>query len=89
MKIKKELMPFKALALKEKYNVDENKVVVVEKNTAVLKVIVVIVKIIVYTVLLSLALVGLIAIIIPETRNNLLMQANSVIQEFFTLISGG
>ena len=89
MKTKKEMMPFRSLATKEKYDVEDKGVVVVEKNTAVLRVVVAIIRILVYTILLSLAFIGLISIIIPETRNNLLMQANHVFDEFFHLISGG
>ena len=89
MKAKKEMMPFRSLSAKEKHNIEEKGVVVVEKNTAALRVVVAIIRIMVYTILLSLAFIGLISIIIPETRNNLLMQANHLFDEFFSLMSGG
>ena len=89
MKIKKDKMPFHSLALQEKYNIENDNVVVVEKNTAVLRIVVVIIKIIVYTVLLSLAFIGLISIIIPETRDMLIYQSNNLFDEFLRLVSGG
>ncbi len=89
MKIKKEMMPFHSLAVKEKYNVEDKNVVIVEKDSTALKIGVVIIKIIVYTVLLSLAFVGLISIILPDTRNILIAQANHLFDEFTSLISGG
>lgn len=89
MRIKKEKMPFQSVATKEKYNIDDNNVVVIEKNTALLRIVVVIVKILVYTILLSLAFIGLISLIVPETRDVLIMQANSVFDEFIKLITGG
>ena len=82
-------MPFHSLALQEKYNIENDNVVVVEKNTAVLRIVVVIIKIIVYTVLLSLAFIGLISIIIPETRDMLIYQSNNLFDEFLRLVSGG
>ena len=88
MRIKKDMMPFRSLAVKQKYNVEDKNVVVVEKNNTVLNIVVVIIKIIVYTVLLSLAFIGLISLIIPETRNNLIMQANHVFDEFFGMVGG-
>lgn len=89
MKIKKDKMPFHSLALQEKYNIENDNVVVVEKNTIILRITVTIIKIIVYTVLLSLAFVGLISIILPETREMLIYQANHLFDEFFRMISGG
>lgn len=88
MKIKKEMMPFRSLATKEKYNIEDKSVVVVEKNTAVLKIVVVIFKVLVYTIVLSLAFIGLISLLIPETRDILLMQANKIFDEFFGLVGG-
>ena len=52
MRIKKEMSPWRVIHQREKYNIQDNNVVVVEKNTAPLRIIVVIIKIIVYTVLL-------------------------------------
>lgn len=89
MKIKKEKMPFYSVTTKEKYNIVKSDVVVVEKNTAILNIVVVIIKILVYTVLLSLAFIGLISIIIPETRDILILQANSVFGEFTEMTGGG
>ncbi len=89
MRIKKEKMPFHSIATKEKYNIKDNDVVVIEKNTALLSIIVVIIKILMYTVLLSLAFIGLISIIIPETREILLLQAESVFGEFTEMTGGG
>ena len=83
------MRPFHSLAVKEKYNVEDKGVVIVEKDNAALKIIVVIIRIIVYTVLLSLAFIGLVSLIIPETRNNLIMQANHVFDEFYSMITGG
>lgn len=89
MKTKKEMLPFHSISVKEKYNAYDKNVVVVEKNTAALKITVVIIRILVYTVLLSLAFIGLISLIIPETRNNLIMQAEHVFDELTKLITGG
>lgn len=88
MKIKKEMMPFHSLFVKQKYNVEDKNVVVVEKSNTILKIVVVTIKILGYTILLSLAFIGLVSIIIPETRSNLLMQANHVFDEFFGMVGG-
>lgn len=88
MKLKKNSLPFREIALKHKYNIQKDKDVVLieEKNSRVVaEVIMQIVRIIVYTLLLALAFIGLISIIIPDTRDILIKQAESVIDEFLSL----
>ena len=88
MKLKKNSLPFKEIALKHKYNVEneENVVLIEEKGGRVVaEVIMQIVRIIVYTLLLALAFIGLISIIIPDTRDILIKQAVSVVDEFIGL----
>lgn len=88
MKLKKNSLPFKEIALKHKYNVEneENVVLIEEKGGRVVaEVIMQIVRIIVYTLLLALAFIGLISIIIPDTRDILIKQAVSVVDEFMGL----
>jgi len=88
MKLKKNSLPFKEIALKHKYNVEneENVVLIEEKGGRVVaEVVMQIVRIIVYTLLLALAFIGLISIIIPDTRDILIKQAVSVVDEFMGL----
>lgn len=85
MKLKKNSLPFKEIALKHKYNIEKEKDVVLieEKNGRVVaEVIMQIVRILVYTLLLTLAFIGLISVIIPDTRDVLIKQAVSVVDEF-------
>lgn len=88
MKIKKERMPFKSYEKKQKYDIKEKGVVVIEKDNTLFNISIVIIKIVLYTILLSLAFIGLISLIIPETRNVLIYQAESVFDEFIKLIGG-
>lgn len=88
MKLKKNSLPFKEIALKHKYNVEneENVVLIEEKGGRVVaEVVMQIIRIIVYTLLLALAFIGLISIIIPDTRDILIKQAVSVVDEFMGL----
>lgn len=88
MKLKKNSLPFKEIALKHKYNIENEKEVVLieEKNGRVAaEIIMQIVRIIIYTILLALAFIGLISIIIPDTRVILIKQAASVTDEFLSL----
>lgn len=88
MKLKKNSLPFKEIALKHKYNIENEKEVVLieEKNGRVAaEIIMQIVRIIIYTILLALAFIGLISIIIPDTRVILIKQAVSVTDEFLSL----
>lgn len=88
MKIKKERMPFKSYEKKQKYDIKEKGVVVIEKDNTLFNIAIVIIKIVLYTILLSLAFIGLISLIIPETRNILIYQAENVFDEFVKLIGG-
>lgn len=91
MKIKKERMPFVSVITKDKYNINNDDVVVIEKSNTfkfIVNILIATGKIMIYTILLSLALVGLVSIIIPETRDILIIQSDSVINEFFKLIGG-
>lgn len=91
MKIKKERMPFVSVMTKDKYNINNDDVVVIEKSNTfkfVVNILVAIGKIMIYTILLALALVGIVSIIIPETRDILIIQSDSVINEFFKMIGG-
>lgn len=91
MKIKKERMPFNSVLTKDKYNINNEDVVVIEKSNTfkfIINILIAIGKIIIYTILLTLALIGLISIIIPETRDILIVQTDSVINEFFKMIGG-
>lgn len=88
VKLKKNSLPFKEIAIKHKYNIEKDKDVVLieEKNGRVVAEIVMqIVRIIVYTLLLALAFIGLISIINPDTREILIKQAASVVDEFLGL----
>ena len=88
MKLKKNSLPFKEIALKHKYNIEKDKEVVLieEKNGRVVaEIIMQITRIIVYTLLLTLAFIGLISIINPDTRDILIQQAASVVDEFLSL----
>lgn len=88
MKLKKNSLPFKEIALKHKYNIEneENVVLIEEKGGRVVaEVIMQIVRIIVYTLLLTLAFIGLISIINPDTRDILINQATSIVDEFMGL----
>lgn len=88
MKLKKNSLPFKEIALKHKYNIEKEKdVVLIEEKggRVVAEVIMQIVRIIVYTLLLALAFIGLISIIIPDTREVLIKQAVAIVDEFLGL----
>lgn len=88
MKLKKNSLPFKGIALKHKYNIeDKENVVLIEERggRVVAEVIMQIVRIIVYTLLLALAFIGLISIINPDTRDILINQATSIVDEFMGL----
>jgi hypothetical protein len=88
MKLKKNSLPFKEIALKHKYNIEneENVVLIEEKGGRVVaEIIMQIVRIIVYTLLLALAFIGLISIINPDTRDILINQATSIVDEFMGL----
>ena len=88
MKLKKNSLPFKEIALKHKYNIEKDKEVVLieEKNGRVVaEIIMQITRIVVYTLLLTLAFIGFVSIIIPDTRDILIQQAASVIDEFLSL----
>ena len=89
MKIRKEQMPFKSVATKNKYNITNDDVIVVEKNNMLYNMVTIIVKIVCYTILLTLALIGIVAILVPESREILLHQAVSVFDEFISLIGIG
>lgn len=89
MKIRKEQMPFKSAATKNKYNINNDDVIVVEKNNMLYNMVTIIVKIVCYTILLTLALIGIVAILVPESREILLHQAVSVFDEFISLIGIG
>lgn len=88
MKVNKNNMPFRKTAIKSKYDIKSDDIVVVEKGVAnaAVNVVFAIIKIIVYTLLLSLAFVGVVAIILPDTREILLFQSVSIINEFLRLI---
>lgn len=88
MKIKKERMPFLSYAKKKKYDINDD-VVVVEKSSTIYNITITAIKITIYTILLSLAFVGTVAIIVPETRELLIYQAESVFDEFIKLIGIG
>lgn len=91
MKIKKERMPFNSVLTKDKYNINNEDVVVIEKSNTfkfIINILIAIGKIIIYTILLTLAFIGLISIIIPETRDILIVQTDSVINEFLKMIGG-
>ena len=84
-------MPFVSVITKDKYNINNDDVVVIEKSNTfkfIVNILIATGKIMIYTILLSLALVGLVSIIIPETRDILIIQSDSVINEFFKLIGG-
>lgn len=84
-------MPFVSVMTKDKYNINNDDVVVIEKSNTfkfVVNILVAIGKIMIYTILLALALVGIVSIIIPETRDILIIQSDSVINEFFKMIGG-
>lgn len=85
MKIKKERMPFSAYKKKKKYDINDD-IIVVEKSSTIYNICITIIKIICYTILLSLAFIGIISIIIPDTREILIFQVDSIFNEFFKLI---
>lgn len=101
MQIKEEKTPFNQFRqkqeqekIKEKYDiVDTSKVVVVEKNNTVkfiINLLINIGKTILYISLIALAFIGVIALILPECRNEILFQLKSIWEQFinFTGIGG-
>ncbi len=85
MKIKKERMPFSSYVKKKKYDIKDD-VVVVEKSNTIYNIFITTIKIISYTILLSLAFIGIVSIIVPETREILIFQAENVFDEFLKLV---
>lgn len=88
MKLKKNSLPFREIAFKHKYNIDKEKDIVLieeKKSRVIAEIAMQIVRIVVYTLLLALAFIGLISIINPDTRAILIKQAISVVDEFLGL----
>ena len=89
MKVNEDRRPFAQKKRKEKYNIKKDDVVVIEKNNIVNSIgsaVFTIIKVVLYAILLSLAVIGTISLIVPETREILILQAESVFDEFINLI---
>ncbi len=89
MKVNEDRRPFAQIKRKEKYNIKKDDVVVIEKNNIVNSIgsaVFTIIKVVLYAILLSLAVIGTISLIVPETREILILQAESVFDEFINLI---